>query len=299
MYNIYFIWLLYFFYIGDMMDIKQMLYFKTIVEEGTISKAAQKLHMAQPPLSMQLKQLETELNVQLLKRGHRKIELTAAGQLFYKRSIQILNLSELTIHELKDSQNEMICLGITSSNSALIQLPQVQQFLFDHPALSFHIHEGTTYEMIDSLLAHNIDLGIVRTPFDPTNVHAFYLKKEPMIAIGHQDYFHPHMKAMKDFENLPLIIHQRYLPLITNYCFNQHFHPFIKTTSDDCRTSLIWASSHQGIAIVPQSALLLNHDDSLCYVTLEDQELYTSVALITRKDETISHTLEKFINQFS
>ena len=55
------------------MDMKQMLYFKTIVEEGTISKAAKHLHMAQPPLSMQLKQLEEELGVQLLKEDIEKL----------------------------------------------------------------------------------------------------------------------------------------------------------------------------------------------------------------------------------
>ena len=72
------------------MEIKQMIYFKTIVEEGTISKAAQVLHMAQPPLSMQLKQLEEELGVQLMKRGHRKVELTPAGRLFTNEVFKLL-----------------------------------------------------------------------------------------------------------------------------------------------------------------------------------------------------------------
>ena len=58
------------------MEIRQLIYFKTIVEQGTISKAAQVLHMAQPPLSMQLKQLEDELETQLIERGHRQITLT-------------------------------------------------------------------------------------------------------------------------------------------------------------------------------------------------------------------------------
>lgn len=89
------------------MDIKQMIYFKTIVEEGTISKAAQTLHMAQPPLSMQLKQLEDELGVTLLKRGHRKVELTQAGKIFYKRSLQMISLNEMTFHEIQDMQNEV------------------------------------------------------------------------------------------------------------------------------------------------------------------------------------------------
>lgn len=283
---------------GDFMDIKQMIYFKTIVEEGTISKAAKELHMAQPPLSMQLKQLEEELGVALLKRGHRKVELTSAGKLFYKRSLQMIHLSELTKHEVKDATNETLRLGITSSNSALLKLPKVQQFLTHYQHLSFHIHEGTTYEMIDLLLAHNIDLGIVRTPFDATLVDAIYLKKEPMIAIGDLNFFHENMHTMKDFQHLPLIIHQRYLPLITDHCLNQHFNPFIKTTCDDCRTSLIWASSHQGIAIVPQSALFLDESKQLHHVILQDKELETSIALIKRKDEAMNDILLELTNIF-
>lgn len=278
------------------MDIKQMIYFKTIVEEGTISKAAQVLHMAQPPLSIQLKQLEDELGIQLLKRGHRKIELTQAGKLFYKRSLQMISLHEMTINEMKETQNEILRIGITSSNSAIIQ--NINQYLFSQKSLSFRIYEGTTYELIDLLIAHNIDLGIVRTPFDQSQVNAQYLTKEPMIAVGNQQYLNPSMNHIKDYQNIPLIIHQRYLPLISDHCLNQHFNPFIKMSSDDCRTSLIWASAKQGVAIVPQSALPLIHDSSLLIVPLIDKELFTSVAFITRKEEISDFRIQEFIQQF-
>lgn len=278
------------------MDIKQMIYFKTIVEEGTISKAARVLHMAQPPLSIQLKQLEDELGIQLLKRGHRKIELTQAGKLFYKRSLQMISLHEMTINEMKETQNEILRIGITSSNSAIIQ--NINQYLFSQKSLSFRIYEGTTYELIDLLIAHNIDLGIVRTPFDQSQVDAQYLTKEPMIAVGNQQYLNPSMNHIKDYQNIPLIIHQRYLPLISDHCLNQHFNPFIKMSSDDCRTSLIWASAKQGVAIVPQSALPLIHDSSLLIVPLIDKELFTSVAFITRKEEISDFRIQEFIQQF-
>lgn len=278
------------------MDIKQMIYFKTIVEEGTISKAARVLHMAQPPLSIQLKQLEDELGIQLLKRGHRKIELTQAGKLFYKRSLQMISLHEMTINEMKETQNEILRIGITSSNSAIIQ--NINQYLFSQKSLSFRIYEGTTYELIDLLIAHNIDLGIVRTPFDQSQVNAQYLTKEPMIAVGDQQYLNPSMNHIKDYQNIPLIIHQRYLPLISDHCLNQHFNPFIKMSSDDCRTSLIWASAKQGVAIVPQSALPLIHDSSLLIVPLIDKELFTSVAFITRKEEISDFRIQEFIQQF-
>ena len=92
------------------MDIRQMKYFKTIVEEGTISKAAQVLHMAQPPLSIQLKQLEEELGITLLKRGNKQIELTDAGMRFYKRCLQILDLTEITKNELKESSQDVLSI---------------------------------------------------------------------------------------------------------------------------------------------------------------------------------------------
>lgn len=278
------------------MDMKQMIYFKTIVEEGTISKAAQVLHMAQPPLSTQLKQLEDELGVQLLKRGHRKVELTQAGRLFYKRSLQILTLSEMTIHEMKETQNEIIRIGITSSNSGIIK--NIQNYLIENKLLSFRIHEGTTYEMIDLLLAHNIDIGIVRTPFDQSHVSTRHLRTEPMIAIGKKNYLDKDMQYMKDYQHVPLIIHQRYLSLISDYCLNMHMNPFIKMTSDDCRTSLTWAACGLGVAIVPQSALSLIHDQTLISIPLKDEELHTDIVFITRRQEENDKKLQDLIEQF-
>lgn len=280
------------------MDIRQMKYFKTIVEQGTISKAAKVLHMAQPPLSMQLKQLEDELEVTLIKRGNRQIELTQAGQLFYKRCLQILDLSEITKNELKQTHQEILRIGITPSNSALIQQDKIKKHILNNQHLCYSIHEGTTYEMLDLLLSHNIDLGIVRTPFDSSSVDAYYLEKEPMIAIGKKEFLTDRKEYIKDFKDIPLIIHQRYLPLINDYCLNQHFQIQLKVSCDDSRTSLIWASTGIGVAIVPMSSLSLEYDHSLMSVTLKDNALYTGIAFITRKNEKINHFIQQFIDQY-
>ena len=279
------------------MDIRQMKYFKTIVEEGTISKAAKKLHMAQPPLSMQLKQLEEELSVILLKRGNKQVELTEAGNRFYKRCLQILDLTEITKNELKQSYQDVLRIGITSSNSGLIQQESIQEFIKKNKHVQYAIHEGSTYEILDLLLSHNIDLGIVRTPFDTSQVNTFYLEKEPMIAIGKKEYFITKRK-IKDFKDTPLIIHQRYLPLINDYCLNKLIQIQLKVTCDDSRTSLIWANSGIGVAICPMSSLALPYDHSLVYTILEDKNLYTGIAFITRKNEEVSALLNEFIERF-
>ena len=280
------------------MDIRQMKYFKTIVEEGTISKAAKKLHMAQPPLSMQLKQLEEELSVILLKRGNKQVELTEAGNRFYKRCLQILDLTEITKNELKQSYQDVLRICITSSNSGLIQQESIQEFIKKNKHVQYAIHEGSTYEILDLLLSHNIDLGIVRTPFDTSQVNTFYLEKEPMIAIGKKEYFINTKRKIKDFKDTPLIIHQRYLPLINDYCLNKLIQIQLKVTCDDSRTSLIWANSGIGVAICPMSSLALPYDHSLVYTILEDKNLYTGIAFITRKNEEISALLNEFIERF-
>lgn len=280
------------------MDIKQLLYFKTIVEQGTISKAAEVLHMAQPPLSMQLKQLEEELGTQLLKRGHRKVELTNEGKLLYKRSLQMIDLHELIYHEIKDSQKEVLRIGMTSSNHAFIQQDKINDYFHQHQNITIRIHEGTTYEMIDLLLSHSIDIAIVRTPFDETQVKAYHLTNEPMVIIGKAHYQLENIHHIKDLQNTPLIIHQRYASLITDHCLNLHFNPQIRAICDDCRTSIIWASLGVGVAIIPQSAISLNHDQSLITSHLEDKELYTDIAFIVRKQEPIDKRVQEFINLF-
>ena len=119
-----------------------------------------------------------------------------------------------------------------------------------------------------------------------------------MVAVGHSSYLNENMQYIKDYQHSPLIIHQRYLSLITDYCLNQHFNPFIKMTSDDCRTSLTWASCGLGIAIIPQSALSLVDNKSLISVILHDEELYTDIVLITRKQDEIDQKTQDFIEQF-
>lgn len=277
------------------MEIRQMIYFKTIVEQGTISKAAKTLHMAQPPLSTQLKQLESELGVTLIKRGHKQIELTQSGQIFYKRCLQILDLSEMTKNELKQSYQEVLRIGITSSNIALIRQPDLMRFMNANKQLCYTIHEGSTYEMLDLLLSHNIDLGIVRTPFDSSLVNACYLQKEPMVAIGKKEYFIDSYHSIADFKEVPLIIHQRYLQLISDYCLDQKIKLNLKVNCDDSRTSYVFASTGIGVAIVPQSSLALLHDSSLQSIILKDEALYTGIALISRKNEKLSPSLQQFI----
>lgn len=119
-----------------------------------------------------------------------------------------------------------------------------------------------------------------------------------MVTIGKKEFFKEKISKMEDLKKIPLIIHRRYLPLINDYCLNKQIQIQLKVTCDDSRTSLIWANSGIGVAIIPQCSLALAYDSSLTYALLEDKSLYTGVAFITRKNESIPILLKEFMECF-
>ena len=99
----------------DTMDIRTMQYYLAVVREGTISAAAQSLHVAQPSLSRQMKDLEDELGVALFARGNRKITLTEEGMILRKRAEEMVQLMAMTTEEITNAKSNVsgvICRGI-------------------------------------------------------------------------------------------------------------------------------------------------------------------------------------------
>ena len=100
------------------MDIKQLEYFAAVVEEGNISSAAKKLHISQPPLSTQIQKLEEDVGCVLFERGSRKIQITEAGNMLYRRAKTLIEMAELTKKELRDynsGKHGIMRLGVVSS----------------------------------------------------------------------------------------------------------------------------------------------------------------------------------------
>ena len=112
------------------MDLKQLKYFLTVVDERQITAAARKLHMAQPPLSQQMKLLESELGTELFKRGPHHIELTDAGRLLTRRAQQLLALADSTSREIADLCQGLrgtLAIGTISSSGSILWHPGLQR----------------------------------------------------------------------------------------------------------------------------------------------------------------------------
>lgn len=286
------------------MDIRQLKYFLAIAEEGQITSAARKLQMAQPPLSQQLKLLEEELGVKLVERGPRSIQLTDAGIILRGRAQQILELTESTAREINDYARGLkgsLAIGTVSSSGATLLHDPLVEFHKNYSGVTFEIHEGNTFMIIDLLNKGIVEVGIIRTPFNTSNLECLYFHSEPMIAVMTPEYDWPGGPdgiELGELQNKPLIIYRRFEQLIRETCLEHGFEPQIFCMNDDARTTLLWANAGLGIGIIPKSAFGLATHGNLIYKEIRCETLRTRVAAVWVKDKYLSSLAVKFIETF-
>ena len=287
------------------MDIKQLTYFITIVEEGNITRAANKLHIAQPPLSNQLKLLEDELGTKLLERGARKVKLTDSGTILYKRAKNILEITKATAIEIEEFGKGVqgtLRLGTISSSGTALLSNRVIDFNKKYPNIKFEIHEGNTYEVLEMINSGIIEVGIVRTPFNSQNLECLFLGSEPMIAVMNKDYDFTNDSdeiLLKDLKDIPLIMYRRFEKILLSEFQKLDFEPNIFCINDDVRTTMLWARAGLGIGIVPKAAVDFESMNDIKYKIINQDSLKTKIAAIWVKERYLSIAAKRFLEFFN
>lgn len=151
------------------MELRVLQYFLAVAREQSISGAAQSLHLTQPTLSRQMKELETELGKQLMIRGSRKVTLTPEGMILRKRAEEILDLvkkteTEIAVTDSSISGDVYIGAGETEGVHFLTKAARLLQQ--EHPDVRFHIASGDTTDVTDDLDKGLIDFGLLFDPVD-------------------------------------------------------------------------------------------------------------------------------------
>lgn len=289
------------------MDIRQLLYFTTIAEEGSISAAAKKLHLSQPPLSYQMKLLEEELHLPLIERSARGIALTEAGRVLYKRAQGILELSELTRKEMLAMASGFtgtLHIGTVSSSGASLLGWRIPAFHQKYPQIGFAIHEGNTFELMEMLESGLIELAIVRTPFHNDQLNYLYLSPEPMIAAGAASFFPAGMPSGQPISlellgHAPVILYRRFEKILLSLCEQKGITPQVFCIADDARTTLMWAEAGLGVAVVPQSAYRIMPHHNMVYGELSEEDLHTRIAAVCKKGCSLSWAAQQFLEIFA
>ena len=242
------------------MDIRQLRYFTAIVEEGTLTGAARRLNMTQPPLTAQLKLLEEELKCPLFTRDGKRLHLTEAGHHFYERAQRILGMCDAAVTEMADFQEGAagtLRIGVISSVKDQLFPRWICRFWKKYPNIRYEIYSANTYQLLDHLQNGQIDLALVRTPFSKTQMDILHIKKEPFLAIGDSSFFPSHKESsltVKDLEKAPLILYRRWEEMLKMRFEAEGITPRIICCNDDAQTTLALASLGMGVGLLPASA---------------------------------------------
>ena len=286
------------------MEIKDMRAFYAIVEEGNISHAAQRLDIAQPALSRQMKRLETSLGVQLFERGSRRIRLTDAGRVLYSRVEHILGMVDGTVREITEIGSGIagsIQLGTITTSGALLLPELISEFHRRYPQVTYQIWEAEGARILELLDNRVIEIAITRTQVDSKVYESIVLPNEPLVVVMNKDQVIGASDSevrMEELRDMPIIIPLRWQSLFIANCRKLGFDPHILCVSDSIVQDLLLVKRGMGAAILPVSSRTVLTDGNLHYKKLVSPEMSTHTVIAWLKNRTLSSSSEHFIKLF-
>ncbi len=246
------------------MELRQLRYFLAVAEERSFSRAAERLHVSQPPLSMHVKALEDELDVRLLDRTNRGVTLTPAGQVFFDEVRSVLRrLDQAKAKAQQAGQGEVgtLSVGFVSIAGYGILPPALKRFRERFPKIDVQLHELTTDAQIREMRAGRLDLGIGLAPVDEAGLTFETVLRENLLLaapVGHPLVPRTGPVRLKALSNEQFIIPPRDIgpglyDLIISLCRANGFAPKITQHARQMQTVIGLVASGMGLALVPAS----------------------------------------------
>ncbi|MDR6775389.1 LysR family transcriptional regulator [Azospirillum sp. BE72] len=286
------------------MDLRHLRYFVAVAEELSFTRAAERLHIAQPPLSQQIRQLEDELGVSLLYRTRRHVELTDSGRIYLELARQILRSVEAAAVQAQRAQRGEIgqlAVGFFEHTSYTVLPPILRAYRERYPMVDVQLRWFPVVDQVDALLRGDIDVSFLRPVFNSEDITSDSLLKEPFVLAVPSD--HP----FAELETVPfadcasesfIIYSQKSAPdfhgMIAGMCAAAGFVPKVAAEVAQVYTALGLVSSGAGIAFVP-SAVRRVHFEQVVYKTLSGDDARIEV-LLGWTQRTPSPLLKAFID---
>lgn len=275
------------------MELRQLLYFTAVVEEGTVLAAAKRLNMTQPPLTAQIHMLEDELGCRLFERQGRRLCLTDAGRSFCQRAQAILGLCSAAQEEMaeyREGTAGTLRLGVVSSVSGPVFFEWIRSFHARHPAIRYALFSGNTYQLLDQLRAGQLDIALIRTPFSVPDLALIHLRQEALLAVGQPQYFtDPGTSiSLAALSEIPLILYRRWESILCSRFASAGYTPQIFCRNDDAQTTLALACSGLGVGILPASAVYKTENPQLESRKIDDPGLSSEIAAVCRTPASLA-----------
>ena len=285
------------------MNLKQLKYFVTVAEELHFGRAAQRLHLSQPPLSMSIQQLEQHLGFALFIRNNKNVALTDAGALFYQEALMLLKHAE-------DMQQlgERVALGtlghlrIGFTSSTLFR--GLNQYLLDfqsrYPHVEVILREMNSSEQLQAVKQEQINLGFVHTlSQDPQIMQRLFLSEEFVCCLprthplAHETAIDLKSLQQENFIMFPRAVSPHYHDQITAICIHAGFSPKLTHEVRNWLTIVECVELGLGVAVVPKSMQSLARSN-LCFIDIQHNQLCSETYCVWNRRNT-SLLLDNFL----
>ncbi|MBU8715516.1 LysR family transcriptional regulator [Brevibacillus parabrevis] len=285
------------------MDIKQLHYFVTVSDLLSYSKAAQKLHISQPSLSNAIKNLEQEVGSPLLERNTRKIELTDAGNILYRKAILLLSQMDMLkkeMEEVKETGSGQLIIGIIES--AKHWVPKVIRNYQEHfPSMNIKLIEVLSGQAVkDSLRKYHTHLLITNQSIQEDDLETIPLYIENLVLVLHRS----HPLAQQESVSLKEVVAEPFIISTEGFQTRENIlsafamedvEPRIKFEIERFETALSLIRENLGITIIPENYLAGVSDPSIVRKKIDSSFLQRTVFLAYLKNRYLTPAVRAFL----
>jgi len=275
------------------MELYQLGYFIEIARQRSFTRAAERLRMAQPALSQQMKNLEQELQTPLFVRGRKETLLTAAGRAFLPRAEKLLQdaqAAKTAVSDLLELRGGHLTMAAIPSVSACLLPEAIRAFRRLHPDVSLQVREESSERVAEIVEAGLADIGFLQLPASKSVFETRRLISEPFVLLAVAT--HPIAKqrevTLRSLSGELFVFYKgRARDTAMEACRKAGFEPRIACESGELETVRALVAAGLGLAIVPQLAAL-NLPKTLRAVPLREPRLQREIAAVWRKGAELS-----------
>jgi len=280
------------------MELRHLRYFVAVAEELSFTRAAERLHIGQPPLSQQIQALEAEVGAQLLERSKRWVRLTEAGKLFLEDARQILAQSQravVTARRAHRGEAGELRVGFTFSTPFTPLFAKViKRYRQLYPHVSLTLHEMATLHQLEAVGSQKLDLGFVRPPEValPDAIELTHLREDPLMLILPSDspLARKRKVRIKDLEGLPFVMYPEEAGTgiyyqIFRLCRAAGFVPEIGMEAGEASAIIGLVAAGIGVSVLPKTFDSI-HMEGAVYRQLDDPAAATSLLLAQRRSRS-------------
>lgn len=270
------------------MELRHLRYFRAVAEELHFGRAAERLHIAQPPLSQQIRQLERELQVTLLTRSTRSVELTAAGRVYLSRAVEILDAVDAAADQARRTEQGVegrLMIGCVGSATYSLLPSLVRELRRVLPDVEVSVQgEMLAPAQVHALRAGEIDLGLLRPPVRHPDITVETLRRERLLLALPTD--HPFAVResidVADLADEEFISHagrgrSRMQAELTALCAAAGFVPTVRHEAEETSTLVTLVAAGLGVALVPEPTSGLDVA-GVCYRSLVEPAFIDLIA---------------------